>query len=117
MNDADTKALGILMGGFILFFVTILAMGFVANGAKLANLKFWGTKYANAEREVFEESKSYNHGMVRDLQNLRMEYESSEEGSAERDVIAQTALHRFSAYDKGDLPPEMEQFLNELETR
>ena len=89
-----------------------LAVTFALQGFGLISLKFWGVKYEDARREIFEETKSYNHGMIRDLENLCLQYQALDSQS-HKDAIASTIRHRKSAFT-GDLPLHVKQCLNSI---
>jgi len=59
---------------------------------------YFAPKTAAVQNEVFHQSQQYNDGMVRDLENLRMEYlRADETGKA---LLKSTILHRFAGYDE-----------------
>ena len=105
------------------FFQTVFGgLGLVLFGVAgivgAAFLSFWlyrtlAPKYEAVRRETFEQSRAFNEGMVRDLQNLRLQYLSAApEGKA---ALRATIIHRFSVYDKDELPPELRSFYSQLE--
>jgi hypothetical protein len=83
-----------------------------------AFLSFWlysvfAPKYEAVRRETFEQSRAFNEGMVRDLQNLRLQYlQATPEGKA---ALRATIIHRFSVYDKEALPLELRSFYTQIE--
>lgn len=95
--------------GWIVAFCCIM---FMLQGIGLINLKFWGVKYQDAHREIFEHSKSYNHGMIRDLENLCLQYQGLESES-HKQAIASTIRHRMSAFD-GELPSHVQKCVNSI---
>ena len=100
---------------FGLLFVAVVA--FAGTGFNLAQLKFWGPQYADAEREIFEGSASYNHAMIRNLRGIHRDYQMADEGSTERQVLRGAFLHEVDAYDRDELPSDLQQFLKELESQ
>lgn len=91
---------------FILGGIACLSMfGFQMNS-------FFMPKYRQLENETFKQSEQYNDGMIRDLENLRMEYVKST-SPEQKEVIKQTILHRFSVYSN-TLPYELKAFYNSL---
>jgi hypothetical protein len=95
----------------------IIAIG-VGGIVGTAFLSFWlystfAPKYEAVRRETFEQSRAFNEGMVRDLQNLRLQYlQGTPEAKA---ALRATILHRFSVYDKAGLTPELRSFYSQLE--
>lgn len=94
--------------------IIIPALAFLGTALDFAQFKFWAPKYEDAKREVFEESQSYQHGMIRDLRNLKKEYRLADSESEKR-VIKGTFLHRVAPMEKNELPQDLRSFWNELE--
>ena len=66
-----------------------------------------GIKGALAQ-QLHDITEQYNDGMVRDLQNLQLEYLNADQ--AHKDAIRSIVLHRFSVYDQNKLPPDLWNF-------
>jgi len=90
----------------------LLALSTGLNLFDLASYNFFAPKYRAVENKVFKESEQYNDGMVRDLENLQMEYANAdiEHKQALRAII----LHRFSVYDEDRLPSNLRSFYSQL---
>ena len=97
--------IGVLIG--------VLVLSFAMNGLGLVNLKFWGVKYENARTEIFQESKAYKHGTIRDVNNLCNEALKLDAGS-HRDALKATIKHRIAAFDQAQLPPHVQKCLNQI---
>lgn len=93
----------------ILFFALVL---FVLPAMGLYQVNFWGVKYADANRKVFERSQSYNQGMIRDMENLKLAYLHSNSPD-EKAAILDTARHRAAGYSTAELPLDLQQFINQ----
>jgi len=74
--------------------------------------KFFAPKYRAVDNQVFKESEQYNDGMIRDLENLQMDYIAAD--SAHKDALRAIVLHRFSVYPEDKLPPNLRNFYNDL---
>ena len=98
------------IGGLALF----LALCFGLNLFGLANYSFFAPKYRAVDAKVFKESEQYNDGMVRDLENLQMEYmkANADQKAALKDII----LHRFAVYDVNRLPGNLFSFYSDLKS-
>jgi hypothetical protein len=93
-----------LLGIVVVFFV-LSAVGFV-------NYSFFAPKYTAVQNKVFHESQQYNDGMLRDLENIKREYQSATpEGKA---ALKATAIHRFEIYPRDRLPPDLQNFYDSL---
>ena len=77
-----------------------------------ASYDYFAPKYRQTDNKVFKESEQYNDGMVRDLENLQMEYTNGDAG--QKQALRAIILHRFSVYDENRLPPNLRNFYNEL---
>lgn len=99
---------------FVVGLVLLLTLGFGLNLFGLAQYQFFAPKYRAVENQVFKQSEQYNDGMIRDLENLQMEYMNAdvEHKQALRAII----LHRFSVYDENRLPYNLRSFYEQLKS-
>ena len=74
--------------------------------------KFFAPKYRAVDNQVFKESEQYNDGMIRDLENLQMEYINGD--ADKKQALRAIVLHRFSVYPVDKMPPNLRNFYNEL---
>lgn len=61
--------------------IIVFALGAIVwglNAFGLVTFRFFAPKYENARREVFEETKSYVHGMVQDLGKYMYEWQTGD---------------------------------------
>ena len=93
-------ASGVLLLGALIFFAP--------------NIKeHFGTRYANADREIFENSKPYVHGTIENLTRLKLQYELSDNAS-HKQAIKQMVLTQVSNFDRNQLPYELNNWINTL---
>jgi len=97
---------------FIVGLILILALGWGLDLFGLAHYNYFAPKYRAVDNQVFKESEQYNDGMVRDLENLQMEYLNADQ--AHKDALRSIVLHRFSVYDENRLPLNLRSFYNDL---
>ena len=97
-------AIGALLIGALLIFV--LALG----GYEM--YKFFAPKYRAVDNEVFKQSEQYNDGMIRDLENLQVEYINAD--AEKKQALRAIVLHRFSVYPEDKLPPNLRNFYNDM---
>jgi hypothetical protein len=96
----------------VLVLVGILVLGFVLNYAGFFSYSFFAPKYTAVDNKVFHESQQYNDGMIRDLENIKREYQhATPEG---KDALRATAIHRFEIYPYNRLPPDLQNFYDSL---
>jgi hypothetical protein len=74
--------------------------------------EFFAPKYRQVDNQVFKESEQYNDGMIRDLENLQLEYNKAT--PEQKDALRAISLHRFSVYPEDRLPPNLRNFYNDL---
>ena len=74
--------------------------------------QYFAPKYRAVDNQVFKESEQYNDGMIRDLENLQMEYINSD--TDHKQAIRAIVLHRFSVYPEDKMPPNLRNFYNDL---
>lgn len=77
------KSVLAVVGGF----VAVVAVVFVLNTVDFASYKFWAPKYADAQRQVFENTHAYVAGNTSELRDLVFEY-NRETNEAQKSVIA-----------------------------
>jgi hypothetical protein len=96
------------IGALVLFFALIFGLNLFG----FANYSFFAPKYRQVDAEVFKQSEQYNDGMIRDLENLQMEYMKAND--TQRAGLKDIIIHRFSVYDVNRLPPNLFNFYNDL---
>lgn len=111
-NDAPS---GKQIAGFaFLGLVIILALTWVFQGNEFFLYKVFAPKQEAVRREVFEESKAYNQGMVQELQNMQFEYEQA--SPEHKAALASIILHRAADYDVEKLPADLRSFISGLKS-
>jgi len=93
--------------------VLLLMLSFGGQALGLFNLKFWGVKYEDARREIFEETKSFKHSIIQDMYDLRLEYSKADSDNI-RNNIRSIVNNRVVGMDLDYLPIELRNFLNEM---
>jgi hypothetical protein len=96
------------IGALVLFLAFIFSMNLFG----LAQYSFFAPKVRAVENQVFKESEQYNDGMIRDLENLQMEYIQA--NADQKQALRAIVLHRFSVYPEDKMPPNLRNFYNSL---
>ena len=96
----------------ISFVATLLLFGVSYGGYEM--YKFFAPKYRAVDNMVFKESEQYNDGMIRDLENLQMEYVNGD--ADKKQALRAIVLHRFSVYPQDRMPPNLRNFYNQLKS-
>jgi hypothetical protein len=90
----------------------VLVFGFGMTYYEYGVWSFFAPKVVAVQNRVFHESQQYNDGMIRDLENLRMEYLKAT--PEQKDALRATILHRFAGYDEDRLTPQLRSFYDSL---
>lgn len=102
------------VSGIILTFIGALALIFGLSYFGYGMHAFFAPRYTAVDNQVFKESQQYNDGMVRDLENLKMEYINAD--ADHKSAIRAVVLHRFSVYPSDRMPPDLRNFYEQLQS-
>lgn len=96
------------VGIVLLIILTLGIFGFAGNLLGFFSFAFFSPKVEQVRYNTFKESQAYNDGMLRDLQNLKLEYMrgNPDQQAALRGIV----LQRFGVYDINRLPPDLQSF-------
>lgn len=100
------------MGIFFAVTVGLLGLTWVFTGNDFFLYRFFAPKEEAVRRQVFEQSKAYNQGMVQELQNMQYQYVQADK--EHKAALASVILHRVADYDVDKLPPDTAAFIAEL---
>lgn len=92
-----------------------LGVGFLVQGGDFFLYRFFAPREEAVRREVFEQSKSYNDGMLQELRSMQMDYVQAD--AEHRDALAAIVLHRTAGYDVTSLPADLQDFIRSLQSR
>lgn len=106
---------GKIVGYFALFLVVVLGISWIAQGNDFFLYKFFAPKQEAVRRQVFETTRSFNQGMVQELQNMQFDYAKEKDQKA-KDALASIILHRASGYNLDDpiVPSDLRAFIQKL---
>jgi hypothetical protein len=76
----------------------------------IADTKFFGTADQNAQREVYENTKTYRDGVRRDLDELTLAY-STAKTAEEKQSILSIMKHRVEGIPPELVPADVKQLL------
>lgn len=93
--------------------VFVLGIGWIAEGNDFFMFKFFAPKRAAVERQVFEETKSYNDGMAQELSAMEIDYAKADPG--QKAALRSVILHRYASYDTDRLPLDLRGFLSTVQ--
>ena len=98
----------------ILGLIGLWILWFVGNYYGLVSLQFFGVRYANVHRQIFEQSQSYVEWLRQELGKYRLEYQRSE-NTGDKEAIATMLLNDFANVDRTTMNPLDRNFLESLE--
>lgn len=101
------------VGGIMLAIGLIIGVAFGAPWIKLQVMRMYGTEMESVRTDIYRENKSYVEGTVRDLRELRVEYEKADD--AHKSALKSLIVQRAGELDHDRLPADLREFLNGLE--
>lgn len=104
------QAIGIVAAAVL----AILGLTWLAQGNDFFIYRYFAPKYEQTRRQVFEQTRSFNQGMVQELENMQFEYAKA--GAKEKDALASVILHRAAGYNLNDpaVPADLREFIERL---
>ena len=107
MKDFLQTAAFIIAGVLI-----IVALMFGGNLLNLWSLSFFGPKYQQVNREIFEGGKAYRDGVAQELRSLQLEYSKADANL--KPAIAMAARHKAAGVPEDALPADLAMWLRSL---
>lgn len=102
------KEFFVSIGGLIIVIGFFMGLGYLS----YLGYAFYAPRYEQVRYDTFKESQSYNDGMLRDLQDLKMEYMKAND--EQKAMLKAIVLHRFSVYNINRLPTDLQVFYNSV---
>lgn len=104
--------IGRIIPMILLLIVVGTGIAWISTGSDFILYKYWAPKQEQVRREVFEQTKSYNQGMIQELQNMQYQYVQADK--AHKDALASIILHRAADFNPDNLPYDLRQFIDGL---
>ena len=98
---------------------TIITIVFAVLGIGVATYfgpdlrRHFGGRYADADREIHQQSLSMVRGTIDNVQRLKLEYAKAE-GEGHRAAIREMVLVAVASIDETKLPPHLRSWVQEL---
>lgn len=114
MYNDDGISVSRMVGYVVLFALIASGLGWFFQGNDFFLYKVFAPKYEAVRRQTFEQTKSYNQGMVQELQNMQFEYVKADE--AHKAALADIILHRAADFNLDDsrVPTDLQSFVTGL---
>ena len=103
---------GILAGVGVVVLSGVLIFGTAFGSYEM--YKFFAPRYTAVDNQVFHESQQYNDGMIRDLENWKLQYINGD--TDKKNSIRAIVLHRFSVYPVDRMPFDLRNFYEQLQS-
>jgi hypothetical protein len=118
MNTKETVSTGCFVFSlpFVLAGILILSFGmtWLVQGNEFFLYKFFAPKTEAVRRDVFEQTKSYQQGMIQELQNMQFEYIKAE--PEHKAALRSLILHRAADFPSDRLPDDLRRFISDLKS-
>ena len=113
-NDLKETAHFTTIFGFGIWMFTLVILPLIGGLGYISYMTyaFYAPKYEQVRYNTFKESQAYNDGMLRDLQDLQMEYMKAND--EQKAALKAIVLHRFAVYDVDRLPVDLRQFYQSI---
>ena len=92
----------------------IFALMFMISLFGFEMYRFFAPRYTAVDNQVFHESQQYNDGMIRDLENWKLQYINGD--TDKKNSIRAIVLHRFSVYPVDRMPFDLRNFYEQLQS-
>ena len=98
------------IGWGVLALVGLFALTWLAMGNNFFLYKFFAPKQEAVRRQVFEQSKAYNQGMIQELQNFYVEWAGAT--PTQKQAIEDVVRHRLSDFPNESIPNHLKGFVD-----
>ncbi|MFI5260820.1 MAG: hypothetical protein ACHQU0_03435 [Candidatus Paceibacteria bacterium] len=103
---------------FLVAMAIVVGVAGLAFGGRMLDFQinsYFLPREEGLRRDTMIESRAYSEGMTRELYKIKVQYAQTKSDD-ERVALRGQALHEAAAFDRTRLPPDIQVFLNQLET-
>jgi len=110
------KTFGLVIGGLVSFVGLVILLGALGLGGRWVNMKveaWFAPREQNIQREVFENTKSYNEAKEQELVKHKFEWEKAKgkDDVGTMKAVESAVRHKFADYEDNRLSPELQEFV------
>jgi hypothetical protein len=107
-------SVGEIIWYIVLFLVVGMMLGWLVQGNDFFMYKFWAPNQEAVRRQVFEQTRSFNQGMIQELQNMQFQYVQADD--THKTALADLILHRAAGYNLNnpEVPADLRMFIQKL---
>ena len=106
------KTFFIASGCVLGILLVMFGLGWAIEGNDFFMYKFFAPKREAVRRQVFEQTKSYRQGMVQEIRNYRIQYQTAT--VEQRASLRFTILQETADFDLSQLTPDQREWLESL---
>lgn len=100
-----------VLGVFVFFFV-VFGIGAAVYGADFFLYKWFAPAKEEARRETFENSTAHVQSVLRDMNNMRLEYLDPRVSNQQRQLLLTLMRERSLTIPPERVPPDLQSFLS-----
>jgi len=93
----------------------MLGLTWILTGNEFFLYKFFAPKQEAVRREVFEQTKSFIDGSIRDIRADQISYIKADK--EQKAAIASVVLHKIDGIPEDKLPPDLKTWVQELRVK
>jgi hypothetical protein len=108
----EAQGFGYALRILLWVFLVAAILGGASNLLGLWSTSFFAPRVEAIRYRTFQESQTYNEGMLHDLQDIQMQYLAATPD--QKQALRGIALYRFGAYPFDRLTPDMQAFYTTL---
>jgi hypothetical protein len=108
----DRNDVPIIIFWAIVVILFLVGMGWVISYNDYSLMKYFAPRQEQVRHETFECSASHTDGLVRELRQIRDQYQHAD--AAGKAALADTYKHDMDGYSCGDLPSDITAFRSAL---
>lgn len=114
-SSCDEPSIFKMLMAAVVVIVVLTGFAWMVQGSDFILYKYWAPKYEQVQRETFEQTRSFNQGMIQELESMQIQYLHEKDPKA-REALAAVILHRVSGYnmEDPDVPQTLKTFIYQL---
>lgn len=101
---------------FVILIIIIGLLGtlWVVEGNDFFLYQYFAPKQEQVRRNVYENSVSYNQGMIQDLEDMQVQYLDPKTDKDQKDALKNIIIERSTKFDMNKAPADLRNFVDKL---
>ena len=113
-RSAEKGPVGFVARMLVVVVGIVMILAIVSSVFELGMFKFLAPRYEEVKRQVFQESKEYQHGTIQELDKMRLEHAKTNDPEIRR-AIEVRATRMVAEFDKNNLPEDLRSWILSIE--